>query len=77
MALITDASEAWSDPITLANDELWQARWGSTFISTTGTPAANDGFALTAGQGIVIRAGLQVRYRKEGTTDALIVREVV
>ncbi|WP_375227276.1 hypothetical protein [Roseobacter sp. S98] len=77
MALITDATETWSAPVTLANDEIWQARWGSTFVSTTSSPAANDGFSLTQGQGVLIRAGLQVRYRKEGSTDALIVREVV
>lgn len=77
MAVIKDASTTWSDPVLLASDEIWQARWGSTFITTTDAPAPDDGFALTQGQGVLIRAGYQVRYRKEGTTDAMIVRESV
>jgi hypothetical protein len=77
MALILDATTAWSSPVALTGDEIWQARWGSVFLTTTDTPDALDGFSLTQGDAVHFRAGLNVRYRKEGTTDALIVREAV
>lgn len=77
MALINDATTAWSTPVTLATDEIWQTRYGSVFLTTTASPDANDGFALVQGQGVMIRAGHDVSYRKEGSTDALIVREAV
>jgi hypothetical protein len=77
MALVTDANTSWSDPILLTSDEIWQVRSGSVFVTTTGTPAANDGLALVQGQGFYIRAGQQVRYRKEGTTVGLLVREEI
>lgn len=77
MAIITDATVSWSDPITLEEDEIWQTRFGSVFISTTPTPAPDDGFNLLQGEGVLIRAGRDVRYRKEGSTTAAIVREAV
>lgn len=77
MALISDASATWSAPVTLGDDEVWQTRYGSVFLSTTASPAADDGFSLRQGEGVLIRAGREVRYRKEGSTAALIVREAV
>jgi len=77
MALITDATTGWSAPVTLADDEIWQTRYGSVFITTTASPDAADGFNLLQGEGVLIRSGRSVRYRKDGTTDALIVREAV
>lgn len=77
MATITDATTSWSTPILLPEDEIWQTRYGNVFITTTASPTADDGFNLLRGEGVLIRAGREVRYRKEGTTAALIVREVV
>ncbi len=77
MAVIRDATLTWSDPILLDSDEIWQARKGSVFITTTESPDAEDGIALVQGQGVLIRSGSQVRYRKEEATEALIVHEVV
>lgn len=77
MALITDATTGWSTPVTLSSDEIWQTRYGSVFLTTTTSPDPDDGFALVQGQGVLIRAGKAVSYRKTGTTDALIVREAV
>ena len=77
MALIEDAAAGWSAPVTLNSDEIWQARYGAVFISTTGSPAATDGIALLQGEAVHISAGLSVRYRKEGLAPALIVREAV
>jgi hypothetical protein len=77
MALISDATATWSGPQTLTQDEIWQTRYGSVFITTTDSPAAEDGFNLLQGEGVLIRAGRTVRYRKAGSTQALIVREAV
>ena len=77
MALITDAATVWSAPITLTQDEIWQARKGGVFVTTTANPASNDGLLLREGIGIRFSAGSDVRYRKEGTADAVIVHEAV
>lgn len=77
MALITDATTAWSDQITLITDEIWQAREGSVFLTSTTSPAANDGLALTLREGLRLPAGAQIRYRKEGSTAAVIAREAL
>lgn len=77
MALITDAATAWSAPLTLTTDEIWQARAGSVFVTTTASPAANDGLGLHETHAVRLPAGATVRYRKEGPTDALIVHEAV
>lgn len=77
MALITDATTSWSGLVTLVSDEIWQARAGSVFITTTTSPAADDGIALTLREGLRLPAGAQLRYRKEGPTDAVIVREAL
>ncbi|MEO1196950.1 MAG: hypothetical protein AAFX45_12360 [Pseudomonadota bacterium] len=75
MALITDAATAWSSPITLTQDEVWQTRKGSVFVTTTLSPVAEDGLLLREGYGLRLTAGSQVQYRKDGTGDAVIVRE--
>ena len=77
MALITDATTAWSSQETLVNDEIWQAREGSVFLTSETSPAPNDGIALTIREGLRLPAGAVVRYRKEGTTSAVIVREAL
>ena len=77
MALISNAGTDWSVPITLTADEVWQTRFGSVFVSTTSSPAGNDGIALPHNHAVRFSAGLTVRYRKEGATEALIVREAV
>ena len=77
MALIQDAATTWSAPVTLIQDEVWQAREGSVFISTTASPDANDGLALNMKDGLRLKVGLTVRYRKIGNTAALIAREAV
>lgn len=77
MALITDATTSWSAQITLTSDEIWQAREGSVFLTGTASPAPDDGIALTLREGLRLPAGAQIRYRKEGTTDAVIVREAL
>lgn len=77
MALITNATTAWSDPVTLANDEIWQARAGAIYVTTTASPDAEDGIALTLREGIRLTAGTQLRYRKEGPAEALIAREAI
>lgn len=77
MALITDATTIWSSPITLTQDEVWQTRQGGVFVTTTASPAADDGLFLREGTGIRFSAGSDVRYRKEGTGEAVVAREAV
>ncbi len=77
MALITDAATTWSSPITLTQDEVWQTRKGTVFVTTTASPDAEDGLLLREGIGIRFSAGSDVRYRKEGSKDAVIVHEGV
>lgn len=77
MALITDATNTWSSPITLSADEIWQTRKGAVFVSTGANPDADDGIAVHENHAVRFSAGVAVRYRKEGATDALIVREAV
>lgn len=77
MALVTDVATSWSSPVTLASDEIWQTRKGSVFVTTTASPAWDDGIALNEMHALQLPAGAQVRYRKVGTTEALIVREAI
>ncbi len=77
MALITDAATTWSTAITLTSDEIWQTRKGSVFVTTTASPDAEDGIGLHENHAVRFSAGASVRYRKEGVTEAVIVREAV
>ena len=77
MALIADAATGWSSPVTLTTDEIWQTRKGSVFVSTTTSPAADDGLALHEFHAVQFSAGSSVSYRKEGAGEALIVREAI
>lgn len=77
MALINDVATGWSTPITLTQDEVWQTRQGSVYVSTTSNPGAEDGILLRDGYGLRLAAGRTVYYRKDGTADAVIVREGV
>ena len=77
MSLISDAATIWSAPLTLTTDEIWQTRQGSVFVTTTASPAQDDGLALHEFHAVQLSAGSEVRYRKEGSADALIVREAI
>lgn len=77
MALITNAATTWSTVITLTADEIWQSRKGAVFVSTGTNPDPEDGIALHENHAIRFSAGVSVRYRKEGPTEALIAREAV
>lgn len=77
MALITDAANGWSSPMTLASDEIWQTRKGAVYVTTTASPDAEDGLALHEFHAVQFPAGSVVRYRKDGAGEALIVREAI
>lgn len=77
MALITDAEITWSDPVVLSSDEIWQTRHGSVFVTTSVSPSPEDGIGLQENHAVRLPAGASVSYRKEGITDAVIVREAV
>lgn len=77
MAVITDADTAWSAPITLTTDEIWQARRGSAFVTTTADPDDDDGMLLLQYHAVRLPAGADVRYRKQGSETVVIVHEAV
>ena len=77
MARITDASDLWSTVITLTRNEIWQARNGSFFLTTTTSPEPDDGILLPEGMGIQLTAGQDVQYRRAGPGESTIVREAV
>lgn len=77
MSLIRDIGTDWSDPVTLTKEEIWQARCGSVFLTTTDSPEDDDGLAMVLRNGVQLRSGVTVRYRKHGDNEALIVREVM
>ena len=77
MAIIADTDFAWSSIITLATDEIWQARTDTVFITTTPSPTEHDGIKLRAGEAIRLAAGIQIRYRKEGPGPVEIAREAI
>jgi len=77
MARITDASDSWSQTISLSQNEVWQAREGSFYLTTTVAPDPEDGILLPEGTGVLLSAGRNVQYRRAGPVDTLIVREGV
>jgi len=77
MALITDATTAWSSPVTLTSDEIWQCRKGAVFVTTSVSPDVDDGLEMHETHAVRLPSGAAVQYRKIGTTDAVIVREAV
>ncbi len=77
MALISDATTTWSIAVVLATDEIWQTRKGAVYVTTTSSPAADDGLLLQENAAVRLPAGSNVRYRKIGATEALVVREAV
>ena len=77
MATISDATTTWSGVVTLATDEIWQTRKGTVYVTTTATPGPDDGILIRENHATRLPAGAHVRYRKEGVTEALVVRESV
>lgn len=77
MALITDATTSWSSSVTLTTDEIWQTRRGAVFVTTSATPDPEDGLEMHETHAVRLPSGAEVRYRKIGTTEAVIAREAV
>lgn len=77
MSLIRDAKVEWSAPVTLLNDEVWQARSGCVYLTTSDSPDSDGGLCMALRDGIRIGAGCTVRYRRESGAPALIARESV
>ena len=75
MTTITDIALTWSEPVTLEKDELWQARCGTIFVSTTQNPGPKDGIAVRSGYVLPVSGGTTVRYRKKRKETPYIVRE--
>lgn len=77
MALISDAATVWSDPVTLGSEEIWQVRKGRVYLTTTASPADDDGIEMQENHAVRFPAGVIVRYRKVSQAEAVIVREAL
>ena len=42
MAIIDTITTSWSSPEVLAEDEIWQARFGEVYVTTTAVPDPED-----------------------------------
>jgi hypothetical protein len=75
--MITSITSAWSTPVTLAADEIWQAREGGVFLSVAASPGTDDGILLREGSAVQILSGRSVRYRNAGSGPATVAREAL
>ena len=73
MPVITDAAAAWSAPVTLASEELWQVRSGLAWITTDDPAPADDaGWLVPAPHSLRLSAGSVVRYRRGPEPTVLV-----
>lgn len=76
MAVISNATPAWSDPVEVTEDEIWQPQGNSFRITSEGAPGEKDGVLLESGQPLPITGGKVVRYKVVGDPDTgYLVRE--
>lgn len=74
MALITNIpSEAWSDPVTLTDDETWQAVSGRVLLALNDAPSGPRDGLLLDGHAISLNEGEVVRYRSGGGVFAPVI----
>ncbi|SHH18436.1 hypothetical protein SAMN05444003_2361 [Cognatiyoonia sediminum] len=74
MSLLSNLTTSWSSPMVLVDDEVWQAREGSCYLSTDETPSTDDGIVLEQGQALFFSAGMAVHYRSKGLQNAILAR---
>lgn len=77
MALISNMTGTWSEPVALGSAEIWQVRQGVVYFSTASAPGDDDGIMLTEGQAVELEAGLTVRFRHGGSPNSVLSRETV
>lgn len=76
MPRITDIQPTWTAiAAPTATAETWQCVEGRVAISIAAAPGADDGIHLWDGRGWDVPAGATVRYRRVGTSAAVIQRE--
>lgn len=73
---ITNATAAWAN-VTLAADEIWQARSGSFLVDTDSTEADREGIILNPGDSVQFSSGLTVYYRLASGNAGTLSRVVV
>lgn len=76
MARITNIGTTFDSVGPLAADEIWQVHEGIVRISLEDTADADRGLRLTQWQTLPIAAGKTVYYRRDGSSAAVISREV-
>lgn len=77
MALVTDASAAWSAGSPLAADKVWQVHTGSVLLDTDAVSGNRLGIRLEPGDSLRIASGKTVYYRLAHGTSARIARVAV
>lgn len=75
MPMINDVSQTWSSA-TLSDNEGWQCRLGSVYLSTEASGDSDRGVRLEAGDAWPFPAGTTVYYRAVGG-EARISRELL
>jgi hypothetical protein len=67
--------------VTLAADEVWQARGGSIFVTIENPIRADQGFLLVSGAVLPLKAGQTVNFRANVPVgvdhDVILVREAI
>ena len=77
MPTITNIPEAWTEVAADAtNDELWQVLAGQVALSLEAPSTAGEGYHLAQGDALPVPAGATVRYRRRGSSPAIIYRGV-
>lgn len=71
-----NVSASWTAPETLSESQLWCVKSGSIAVALgEGTPDAEDGIPLNAGDVMFLLSGEIVRYRRISAAPAHLQRE--
>ena len=81
MAVYTNASATWSNPLIVSAASILQVKAGAVAVSAETAPAEQDGIELKHNwhsEGFAIPAGTTIRYKlARGEASALFVIEVL
>lgn len=73
-AEITDATTEWKSAGALTENVIFQVKSGSVLLTTHSAPTGSMGLRLEAGDREMFYSGRTVRYRRIGSSPAVIAR---
>lgn len=76
MPRITNIPDTFTATAELVAEEIWQVHDGAVRISLEDGADLERGIRLTQWQTILVPAGKVVRYRRDGSSAAVLSREV-